>query len=152
MVCKADVQSVLDRCFCEMAKWAHLEIERTCVQTQLIRSGELVSLKLDIFGFLQMTLIWQAERSFFYALANGMSRRPLSDWEDVQDYIKEFYNVVVGRFVAAFNEKKEGPPLTFGIPWCSNARTEECPDAHDFYMCYSSNEGATYLFGDYSKR
>lgn len=63
----------------------------------------------------QSTLVYQAEDSLLWAISEQMKRRPITDREEMEEYSKEYFNIICGHLVADINRLTQSS-LRFGVP------------------------------------
>lgn len=100
-----------------------------------------------IDGAYSAVLAFVAERPLFLRLARNMICGPVESEEDVRDYVKEFFNVLSGRFISELY-RMTGAPALFCPP---EYRAGTPPDLWALepssnQLIYESDQGCTAVF------
>ena len=86
-----------------------------------------------------------ADREFFHRVTENMMESKSDDPTDLEEYSKEFFNVLCGHLVAEiFRYTKV--PTRFEVPSFAPASPCTQTEREDLSMCYSSDHAETVIF------
>lgn len=92
-------------------------------------------IKISISGMEnECSFYYRAQPHVYRAIAEFMKRRPLESDEDMEVYIKEYFNILCGRIVSRLNRETKSS-MRFGLPIYSE--TGEAPWGDPmFRLCF----------------
>lgn len=121
------------------------KIELTDCNAMPYDESKLCSVQTMLDGLYHEKWEFCAEREFFHRMTENMMETKSNDPTDLEEYSKEFFNVLCGHLVAEiFRYTKV--PTHFEVP----SFVSVCPpipaEREDLSMCYSSDRAETVIF------
>ncbi len=86
-----------------------------------------------------------ADREFFHRVTENMMETQSDDPTDLEEYSKEFFNVLCGHLVAEIF-RYTNVPTRFEVPSFVSACPTNLCEQEDLSMCYSSDHAETVIF------
>lgn len=88
-----------------------------------MKEGEVYTVYTTFSGGYQTRMFFCGECALMQRIAENMAEEPVTEQEDIEEYIKEFFNIVCGHIVAAVFEKTK-TAARFQCPEFSNGYKE----------------------------
>lgn len=124
---------------CQMADVLTREILEEMAEIRMTRcvNLEAPASRLDavcglVDGIYQLELRFRAEENLFWRLAENMIGGKPEDTEEVQEYAREFFNTLCGRFISEIYRETKIPARFYPVRYESAAENMEHGNNHSF--------------------
>lgn len=135
-----DFQEILESAICDITqRLSGISLEKAITADKI--SSEIASLCAVTSGSYQITIICHGELQLFRRIAEKMKRRPIENDDEVEMYLKEYFNIVCGHVISRVNSATK-ESARFGIPQYHRGfyYADGCRDAV-VELSFHSNDG-----------
>lgn len=121
-------------------KLADLELSPCLEENEGERGWAVLRINITGLGDDDFAFFFRAKPRIYYAIAERMKRAPIEDVNDLEIYVKEYFNILCGNIISRINRDQK-TSMRFGIPdyYADGVVSEMPPLMKVFYECVDDN-------------